>query len=180
MRKLITLGIGSLFGALACAQAHAALPGFYVGGAVGQTTVEGNFSGFSFDETDTSWKAYLGARFGLFGVEGGYVNLGDSSDSNVDMEATGWSLFGTLNAGAGPVTFFAKAGGIMWDAKATISGVRIKDDNTDFAYGVGIAFNITPLTAIRAEWERFEIDKLADAANIDQVDMLSLGLDFTF
>jgi opacity protein-like surface antigen len=182
MRKVIGLGAG-LFGTLvATTPVLAVEPGFYIGGAVGQTTVEGDFGGFDFDETDTSWKAYAGARFGLFGIEGGYVNLADSSDENVSMEATGWDLFGTLNIGAGPITVFAKAGGILWDAEAEIAGIDVDDDDTDLAYGAGVAFNITPLTAIRAEWERFEIDELADIeeANIDQVDMMSLGLDVTF
>lgn len=180
MRMIVKLGAATLCGALASTQAHAVLPGFYIGGAVGQTTVEGDFNGFDFDETDTSWKAYAGARFGLLGIEGGYVNLADSSDDDVDMEATGWDLFGTLNIGTGPITVFAKAGAIMWDAEAEVAGIDIDDDDTDLAYGVGASFNITPLTAIRAEWERFEIDELADTADIDQVDMMSLGVDITF
>lgn len=174
MRMLTRLGAGAFFGMLACAQAHAVLPGFYIGAAAGQTTVEEDFNGFDVDETDTSWKAYAGARFGLFGIEGGYVNLADSSSGDVDVEVTGWDLFGTVNVGAGPITAFAKAGAIAWESNVDVAGLDADDDDTDLAYGVGASFNITPLTAIRAEWERFEI------GDIDQVDMMSLGVDVTF
>ncbi|MCK9532738.1 MAG: porin family protein [Gammaproteobacteria bacterium] len=175
MRMLATLGAGALFGTLmATAPAHAVDEGFYVGGSIGETTVEENVDGIDLDETDTSWKVFAGARFGLFGIEGGYVDLADVSDNGADAEVTGWDLFGTVNVGAGPVTVFGKAGAIAWDADVEVLGVSAGDDGTDLAYGIGASIGIMPLTAIRAEWERFDI------GDLDKVDMMSLGLEVGF
>jgi hypothetical protein len=70
---------------------------------------------------------------------------------------------------------FARVGLIDWDAKLTAPHLdfQSKDSGTDLAYGVGAQFRLLGLS-LRAEYERFEI------ADTDKVDLLSLGLTYTF
>src|SRR5210317_1555774 len=63
--------------------------GFYIGGSVGNSTLQVDFEdpigggSLTFDENDFSWKAYGGFMFDLpvlnLGVEGGYRDLGGPS-----------------------------------------------------------------------------------------------------
>ena len=70
---------------------------------------------------------------------------------------------------------FARAGVIDWSAELSAPNidVRSKDDGTDLAYGVGAQFRILSLS-LRAEYERYEI------ADTDKVDMVSIGMTYTF
>jgi len=177
----ITLSVGSV---------HAADSGFYVGGSIGQGTIELEpISDIEFDETDTAWKVLAGFNFDLplldLGIEGGYVDLGAPSvgDSRamIELEATGFSAFGLAGFGIGPVDLFAKAGFVAWDLEGRLSGTDVppefqlteSDSDTDLAYGVGARFNLGKL-GIRAEYERFEI------ADVDAVYMASVGITFSF
>jgi opacity protein-like surface antigen len=160
------------------ASGTAGAAGIYAGASVGQTTIQEEFNGFDFDETETGWKLFAGTRFGLFGVEGGYVNFGDASaeilGTDIDVGVDGFDLFGTANLNLGPATLFAKLGGIAWNTDVDVGGISGDEDGTDLAYGVGASFNIAPATAVRAEYERFEL------GGIDDLDMLSAGFEFTF
>ena len=48
-----------------------------------------------------------------------------------------------------------------------------EEDGTDFAYGVGAQFRVLGLS-IRAEYERF------DAEDVDDLNMISVGVTYTF
>ena len=120
--------------ALAAGTAHAAEPGFYFGGSVGQTTTKASATAafdngaggfvdntFHFDKQETGYKAFVGYNFlSWLGVEGGYVDFGSPSDGQnfalgrVDGEvnSTGWEAFVVGTLPIGPVDLFVKAGGI--------------------------------------------------------------------
>jgi hypothetical protein len=162
--------------------------GPYIGGSVGSVTIQAEVPDenlgevFEFDENDFAWKAFGGYNFDLavvdLAIEGGYVDLGSPSGdllgSSVDLDVTGWDVFGLVGINLGPVGLFAKAGMISWDADATIDAIDAgSDDGTDPAYGIGARFTLGTLE-IRGEYEYFDIDSAED------VYMLSAGLVFNF
>jgi outer membrane immunogenic protein len=159
--------------------------GFYVGGSVGSAGVEIDTGDpnipANFDEDDFAWKAFAGYNFDLpvlnLGIEGGYVNLGQpSADLGgvlVEVETTGFDVFGVLGFDLGPVGIFGKVGAISWDADFSIDGLSGSDDGTDPAYGIGAKFGLGSL-AFRLEYELFDIEDAEDVA------MISAGLVWTF
>jgi hypothetical protein len=153
--------------------------GFYVGGSLGQSTIEADFSGTfdDFDEDEFSWKAYGGYNFDLvfidLAVEAGYVDFGSPSSNNIDLDVDGWDVFALAGVELGPIGLFAKAGMIAWDAEASFGPFRESDDGTDPAYGVGARFSLGSFE-IRGEYEYFDVD------SADDVYLLSAGLVWTF
>jgi outer membrane immunogenic protein len=179
--SVAALGVMPFAGALAES-------GPYIGGSVGSATIAAEIPDenlgevFDFDENDFAWKAFGGYNFDLavvdLAIEGGYVDLGSPSGdllgSVVQLDVTGWDVFGLVGIELGPVGVFAKAGMISWDAEATIDSIDDGgDDGTDPAYGVGARFTIGTLE-IRGEYEYFDIE------STDDVYMLSAGLVFNF
>ena len=172
---------------------RAADSGFYLGGSIGQASIEVagdvDLDVPDFDENDFAWKVFGGYNFGLgpidLGVEGGYVDFGSPSQAfpvpvllNVDIDLTGFSLWGVAALDLGLIDVFGKLGAIAWDGEAVASvsdlGSLGEDDSgTDLGYGIGARFNLGGLS-IRGEWERYDLD------NIEQVDMFSVGLSFSF
>src|SRR5262245_48388822 len=167
--------------ALFAMPALAADNGFYLGGSIGQGNVQADDDdlGVSLDAEDTGFKLIVGFRpLDFFAVEANYVDLGKPEDDilgvNVTTDANGIDAFAVGLLPLGPVDLFAKAGFVHWEAELTADGIGSVDDSgEDFAYGVGAAFRLGSL-AIRAEYEVFEI------ADFDDVNMLSLGVTWTF
>ena len=170
--------------------ANAGESGFYIGGSVGQATLELPAApDFDFNENDTAWKLLVGYNFDLgtfdLGVEAGYVNLGTpaigDSTASIQFEPTGFNAFGLAGFELGPIDLFAKAGFIAWDVEVQISGSQVPapfqfsdtETGTDFGYGIGANWNFGKL-GIRAEYEGYDID------DTDTVYMLSLGLIYRF
>ena len=162
--------------------------GPYIGGSLGSATIQAEVPDqnlgdvFRFDEDDFAWKAYGGYNFDLaavdLAIEGGYVDLGAPSGnllgSQVELDLTGWDLFGLAGIRLGPVGLFVKAGMVSWDAEATVDSIgNGGDSGTDPAYGVGARFNLGNVE-IRGEYEYFDIESTND------VYMLSAGLVFHF
>lgn len=162
--------------------------GFYIGGSVGNATLEANLQDpigggdFTFDESDFSWKAFAGYNFDLpvinLGIEGGYRNLGGPSvtvaTESFGIDITAWDVFGVAGFDLGPLTVFGKLGVISWDAELSIDGFDVgSEDDQDTAYGVGVSFGLGSLQ-LRAEYEMFDI------SDIEDLYMLSAGFVYTF
>jgi hypothetical protein len=162
--------------------------GFYVGGSVGNTTLQADFQDpigvgtIPFDESDFSWKAFGGYNFDLpvidLGIEGGYRSLGGPSvtiaSETYGFDITAWDVFGVAGIDLGPLTVFGKLGIISWDADLTVSGLDAgSEDDQDTAYGVGASFNLGSLQ-LRAEYEMF------DVSDVEDLYMLSAGFVYTF
>ncbi len=173
---------------LAFGAASAAETGFYIGGNVGNAGVELDFAdeGFDlpdFDEDDFAWKVFGGYNFGLagpidLGIEGGYVDFGAPSgtvlDVPVEIDPTGWNIFGVGGFELGPVGVFAKLGYVAWDIEAAVADVNVgSDDGSDLAWGVGARFNLASIE-VRGEYESYDIE------DADRVDMISVGIAFYF
>jgi hypothetical protein len=184
-RSLAALFAASLLALSGTAMADS---GFYVGGSVGNATLEASFQDpigggdVLFDENDFSWKAYGGYNFDLpsinLGVEGGYRDLGGPSVTALadtyGFDITAWDAFGVASFDLGPVTVFGKLGIVSWDAEVTISGVDAgSEDDQDTAYGVGASFNLGSFQ-LRAEYEMF------DVSDVEDLYMLSAGFVYTF
>jgi hypothetical protein len=105
------------------------------------------------------------------------VDLG-SSDETVDgdrleIDTNGVSLSAVGFLPIGPVDLFARVGAINWSADLKSPLGTDSDDGTDLAYGVGAQFRVWSL-GIRAEYEQFDI------SDADTVDMISVGVTWTF
>jgi OOP family OmpA-OmpF porin len=170
--------------ALLTLPASAADNGVYLGASVGQSGVsfDETIAGenFSFDVDSTGYKAIVGWRFlDWLAVEGNYVDLGSGDDrvagQTIETDVSGVSLSAVGFLPVGPVDLFARVGAINWDADVDVPslGLRSSDDGTDLTYGIGAQFRVWSLS-LRAEYERF------DVADADTVDMVSLGVTWTF
>ena len=183
MRKQIALAVTAALG-LMTAPAFAADNGIYIGASVGQSGVsyEENFEGqnLEFDADSTGFKGIVGWRFfDWLAVEGNYVDLGSGDDTvlgeKIETDVSGISLSAVGFLPVGPVDLFARVGAINWEADldAPDLGVSASEDGTDLTYGVGAQFRVWSLS-LRAEYERFDI------SDADTVDMVSLGVTWTF
>jgi OOP family OmpA-OmpF porin len=183
MRNLFIACAASAIGLLSL-PAAAADNGIYIGAGVGQSSVEfdGDVAGtdFNFDASTTAYKVIAGWRFiDWLAVEANYVDLGSSDDRvfgetlETDIDGFSASVVGFLPVG--PVDIFARVGAVDWsaDISAPALDVRGEEDGTDLTYGIGAQFRVWSL-GIRAEYEIFDIE------DADTVDMLSLGVTWTF
>lgn len=160
--------------------ATAADNGVYLGGSIGRANVDVDEDlGFELDSDDNGFKAIVGIRpLDFLGFELNYVDLGNPQDTvggfDIEADTSGIDAF---VVGFLPLPFmdlFAKAGLVSWDSKVSVDGVRVANESgEDFAYGVGAQVRFGSI-AVRAEYERFEID------NLDDVNLLSLGVTWTF
>ena len=203
------------FSGAVLAQGAPKAQGFYIYGAIGQSSVDlgkGDIDASlvsvgvtglssSADETDVGYKIFGGYMFNKYlALEAGWVDLGKfaytasftgpvAGAAKAEIKASGFTIaaVGTL-----PVTdsfgLFVKAGTI--DAKLSASGVATgsgttwsgSDSDTSWKgnFGIGATYSFNPNLAVRAEWERFR--KLGDKNTTGEgdVDLLSVGLRYTF
>lgn len=176
--------------AFVAATIHAEI-GPYVGVSLGQSQVDVDFrdvdsSDFSIDDEDFAFKLFVGLELlGPLAIEASYRDLGTVTDGSGLIRATsetdGFDAFLVGRLPIGPVSLFAKGGLIAWDSKVETSSpeqlglpnIRIEDDGTDLAWGVGLAVEAWKVS-VRGEIERFELDLP------DDVMMMSIGVAFEF
>jgi len=161
--------------------------GWYVGGSIGQSSVEFDFDeggddAFGLNDNDNAWKVFGGYVLDLplvdLGVEGGYVDFGSVSESvsmlSAQADVTGVNLWGVAGIDVGPIGVFGKLGAVAWDLDGRVSGIAnlsIDDNGTDIGYGLGAKFMLFSLE-FRAEYERYQVE--------DGVDMFSVGATWVF
>src|SRR5688572_15980153 len=180
MRMLLpALGL-VLFGTAA----QAADNGFYLGAAAIQAKIDNVGEDFDTDDLDdfeidnTSFKLIGGFRpLDAFAVELNYIDLGDESTTvagtRFDAEAKAYAAYAVGFLPIGPIDLFAKGGLVRWETEFNAAGFRLDDDGTEFGYGLGVQARLGSLGA-RLEYEQFDVD------NTDGVEMLSLGVTWTF
>lgn len=165
------------------AGAHAADNGIYLGASLGQSSLEASErvegTKLNFDANSTGFKAIAGWRFlDWLAVEGNYVDFGSADDKvlgqKLAADANGVSLSAVGFLPVGPVDLYARVGAINWNADVKASGFgKASDDGTDLTYGIGAQFRVWSLS-LRGEYERFDI------SGLDNVDMVSVGVTWTF
>lgn len=179
MRKTIIALAAATLG-FAALPALAADNGIYLGGSVGQSGLEIDEVGdsFDYDADATGYKLIAGWRFlDWLAVEGNYIDFGSGDDSvggvKIESEADGLSLSAVGFLPLGPVDLFARVGAVDWSADLSSPGFgSAGDDGTDLTYGVGAQFRVWSL-GIRAEYEIFDIEDV-------DVSMISVGVTWTF
>ncbi len=173
MRKSVLLATALLGPALLMGTgAQAADNGFYLGAGVGQANVDVDALGV--DGDDTGFKIIAGFRpLDFFAVELNYIDFGSVEDRGVKVDADAIAAFAVGFLPLGPVDLYAKAGLANSDASARFGALRQDTDGTDFAYGAGVQFRFLSLSA-RLEYEKFDLD------DVDDLNMLTLGLTYTF
>ena len=191
MNMVRKLALGALLAPLlAAGSAFAVEPGFYIGGGVGQANVDkdasdfgykGN-SSFSVDDESSAWKAYVGYNWSVLswlsvGLEGGYKDFGnfrtDINGEKLRVDPTGWDGFLVGTVPIGPVDLFAKVGGISIKQDVNYLGQQDDDDDSQLAYGVGLAYNVGHL-GFRVEAEGFDDNEM------DDFYMVTAGLTYHF
>lgn len=183
MRRSVILAVLTVVAMLATLSAAGADNGFYLGGAVGQTSfTTGDLGDVDFEGEATGYKVFAGGRFITFlGVEASYVDFGEIDDDRDNAlytaDVTGLTLQGMAYLPLGIADIFAKAGIFEWEAdlESTLTGTpaTASSDGNDLVYGLGIQFRIKSF-AIRAEIEYFDVE------NADELYMYSLGGSYTF
>lgn len=181
-RSLVAVLFLSVLGLIA-PFSHAAEPGFYLGGSIGQTSADicDGLSGC--DDEDTGFKIFGGYSFNKnFAIEGGYFNPGESRVSGPGgfLSIEGSSIFVDA-VGIIPLnekfSLLGKIGLQRWEAEAkgVVLGAPVSesDDGTDLKFGLGAQFDITQNFGARVEWERFDFDDT-------DIDFLSVGVLFRF
>jgi OOP family OmpA-OmpF porin len=181
--KNLFVAFAALAAGMAATPAQSADNGIFLGGSVGAASVKADdsFDGsnLDYDAGSTGYKLIAGWRFlDWLAVEADYVDLGSGDDKvqgiELETDINGVSLSALGFLPLGPVDLMARVGAIDWSADLRAPGFgSISDDGTDFTWGVGAQFRVSSL-AIRAEYEQFDI------ADANTVDMISLGVTWTF
>ena len=173
-------------------------PGFYLGGALGQTSFDVDCTGTtSCDDKDSSWKIFGGYQFNKnLALEFGYADLGEATASvsvppftvNGALEATVWDL---VAVGSLPIadrfSIFGNLGLYRADTdlNATVPGLGSaseSDSNTDLTFGVGARYDFTRNLGVRLEWQRYQ-DVGGEFAGVtleSDVDVMSVALIWKF
>ncbi|EAV46766.1 OmpA/MotB [Methylophilales bacterium HTCC2181] len=176
--------------------------GVYVGIAGGKLNTETSVTGLTGtaslneDEDDTGYKLFAGYRASNnFGVELHYADLGEASlsgnigDTFISNGVTyGFTANGvkivqeTKSYGAAATyalplndsfSLLGKIGFHRWDIE---DSQGFDEDGTEPFYGIGASYQVNENVAIQAEFERFQIDSI----DVDDIDLLSVGLAFHF
>lgn len=185
-----------------CAQAHALEDGFYVGAEAGfanndafiTANDDGSLSMIDDDDTDTSYRAFLGYQFAPYAAfELGYSDHGElefsatsdgsgffwsAGDAATRFESSGWSasIVGFLPLSV-RWTLTGSLGLFSWETTETFSAgapVAIDEDSgEEVVFGVGFEFDLGDDAAwmLRGGTEITEVDDSGDA-----VQSLRLGL----
>lgn len=127
------------------------------------------------DDTDTAIKALVGFNFNeTFGVEGSYIDFGETNRGAFRSEADTVAVHGIVNLPFNPrFGLFAKGGAHFANVTTSGPGFSRSEDETDATYGAGAKFEFTDYLGARAEWERYEME------NRD-TDVVSASLIFKF
>jgi OmpA-OmpF porin, OOP family len=156
-----------------------AAEGWYAGASYGNTE-DRNWCDSSLgacDDTDNGWKVFAGNQFNRFvGVEFGYNDLGELTDTGITAEASGFvaSLVGMIPIG-NAVSFTGRVGSFLWksDVNTSIPGISGSERSASLTVGIGANVALGKRVTVRAEWERFDVDD-------DDYSFISVGLAFNF
>ena len=140
--------------------------GFYIGAGIGNTFYASEIEEVgdqvsSLDENATGYKFFGGfSTPTIFGIEGGYRNLGTITVSNFSFETktTGWDVYGMARLEVLMIVdIFAKAGAFFWETENILVQTALGSSGTAFAWGLGAGVHLGPI-GVRLEWENFQVE----------------------
>jgi OOP family OmpA-OmpF porin len=181
------LGIAAM--ASSSAYASTDMPGFYLGGSVGQAKERNAcVNTISCSDTDTGLKVFAGYQFNRnLALEGGYIDFGKASltfpGANLTIKAKAYTLaaVGMIPLANG-FALFGKAGAYRTELKAAGTAVPAPFTvrNSGLTYGIGGQWNVAKNLDLRLEYERFK--DVGEKATIGQnnVDLFTAGLSYKF
>ena len=148
---------------------------WYLGGAAGNSSIDGDFEGISVDDS-TAFRFFGGYRFSdHFGLEAAYLDLG-----SFDANGAGTSLSGSAEAdgfqfailGAVPIgerfAVEGRAGVFFWDGNAEFAGSSVDPSDQNAFLAVGGSFALSQRIDLTADWTRLELDNV-------EADLFSIG-----
>jgi len=138
--------------------AQPAVPGFYVGGEIGQSDVA--------SEDDIGFKILGGYQFHRnIAAEVGYGMLFDKSDVEVTaLEFVAVGMFPIANQ----FSLLGKLG----LANVEVDAFGLSEDKTELTWGIGVQFDVSRNLGVRALWQRYETD--------EEIDWLAIGAVWRF
>jgi opacity protein-like surface antigen len=157
--------------------------GLFIGGSVGNTTLDEDFDGNVFDDNATAYRLVTGYQFSdVFGLEIGYQDFGELDETidnplpiEASISADGWTVGATLDLPLGDrFSLFGRAGYFFWDADVVIDGfpVDIPGDENPY-YGAGARVDLASNFSLIGDWSRFELDDV-------DTDVISIGFQYRF
>ena len=160
-RMAALLGVGMLL-----ASANALAQQYYLGGSIGQSKSDGfcreqlTAGATTCDDNGTAWRLIGGYQFTRnWAAELGFGELTKLTSSpprtDVKVKALELTAVGTWwfsqDLGA-----YGKLGLFNRYARAnSAAGGNFNDQNTNWTYGAGLRFDLNPVVALRAEWQRY-------------------------
>lgn len=147
------------------AAAHA--EGLYVGGSIGSPDWHGSADGIAGDSRGVAGKIYGGYTLTPnFAVEAGGVRLGSMRDA---MGKVGGNAVFVDGVGTLPLADKWSLLGRAGLAQARLSGPTGSDSGAGLKLGAGVQYQLTPVVALRAEYERYRFNSVFDShANVGQ------------
>jgi opacity protein-like surface antigen len=185
IKRHLTAAICTALFAVATPALAAEHEGFVVDSMLGYGHVDGN----GIADSDYAWDVNLGYRWGMFGVEGGYVNFGSFNDRisdpggeiRTDLDLDGWKLGLNVNANLSDQwSVMAHGGAFFWSADAHLdqAGHRVgySDDKTDWYLGAGIDYNFNPAFSLGLGYDYYKLSGVLDT----HVNVVGLRGEFRF
>lgn len=159
----------------------------YLGANIGQSRFSSSCDNVpvSCDDKDTGWKALAGYRFHRnVALEAGYFNLGSATASGggafAEAKVRGWEVTGlAILPVADRFDLYARLGFARSRVSLSGAGISVKDNSTDFTYGLGAQYSILRNLAARAEWQRYD-SVGGDNTGKDDIDLFSIGVLYKF
>lgn len=182
MKKLIVAPLFLMLAGLPLVSWAGTESGLYIGGSIGQTSVEADFGDGvnKIDDEDNGYKILFGYNFGVLplldlGIEADYREYGEFGGDGVSTELVSSELFGVIGLNLGPVGLFGKVGysDTDVDVDTGFDNLNFKDSESATAYGVGAKLSFGSF-GLRAEYEVLDLD------NVDDLNMISVGATYTF
>jgi outer membrane immunogenic protein len=185
MKKLIAAPLFFILGSLSVASWAGSESGLYIGGSIGQSSVEADFGdndgSFTLDDDDNGYKIFFGYNFGVLplldlGIEADYRDYGTFGGRNAEISVDSAELFGVIGLTLGPVGLFGKVGYSDTSLDATFDdfdNFNLSDADSATAYGVGAKMSFGSF-GLRAEYEVLDLDE------VDDLNMISIGASYTF
>lgn len=155
--------------------------GFYLGASANWLSADQkDVNDVSFEDSDVALGLKAGFMFtDLFGIEGGYLDLGDYNTKannrgvSLNLDAEGFYLVGVLNFSvAEHWDLYGKLGAFAFDSDTNLTG--FDKSSTELYGGLGVEYDF-------GTWNIFgEFSKLDTDTNDLSIDIISLGIKYEF